>query len=132
MNNQRSDIESIEDIKILVDVFYEKVRSDDMLSPIFEDRINGKWQDHLEKMYRFWETVLLGMHSYVGSPFIPHANLPINERHFQRWIFLFNQTLDQNFKGKYADKARWQGEKMAEMFKAKLDHIRNSGLKPVM
>ena len=113
MNKQKNDIESIEDIKLLVDVFYEKVRNDDLLSPIFENTLNGKWPEHLEKMYRFWETVLLGKHSYIGSPFIPHANLPVNERHFHHWIKLFNQTLDENFKGENTDKASWQGKKMA-------------------
>lgn len=67
----RQDILTIEDVKLLVDRFYEKIRVDELLGPIFNERIQNRWPEHLEKMYRFWQTVLLGEHTYFSSPF-PH------------------------------------------------------------
>ena len=74
-------------------------------------------------MYRFWETVLLNNHTYHGSPFAPHAKLPISAEHFERWLELFLETIDANFTGEKAKEAKWRAEKMAEMFQYKHKHI---------
>jgi len=42
-----------------VDIFYEKVRADTLIGAIFEQKIKGKWEKHLEKIHMFWLTVLL-------------------------------------------------------------------------
>ena len=73
-------------------------------------------------MYRFWQTILLHEYAYKGSPFMPHRKLPISEQHFERWLLLFNSTLDENFKGKIAEEAKWRAKKMAEMFLIKLSN----------
>jgi hemoglobin len=51
----KNDIETTEDIKLLVDSFYAKVKEDELLSPIFFSRIPEDWQPHMEKMYRLLE-----------------------------------------------------------------------------
>ena len=120
------DISDIHDIRLLVNSFYEKVRKDDLLGDIFENVIRDKWPTHLEKMYRFWQTVLLNEHSYKGSPFGPHAKLPVNAGHFERWKLLFAQTIDEHFSGPTADDAKWRAGKMAEMFLYKIEFFRNN------
>lgn len=67
------DILSLEDVKLLVNTFYGKVREDETLAQIFNERIKDRWPEHLEKMYRFWQTVLLEEQTYFGAPFPPHA-----------------------------------------------------------
>ena len=121
----KEDIVKREDIEKMVNEFYTKVRKDDVLGKIFENIIQDRWPEHLEKMYRFWETVLLNDHTYYGSPFMPHAKLPIDKKHFDRWLELFVGTIDQNFNGKVADEAKWRAEKMAEMFNYKIQHLKN-------
>jgi len=116
----------IEDVKLLVDTFYTKVRDDETLAPIFNGRIGDRWPEHLEKMYTFWQTTLLGEHTYFGSPFPPHAQLPVDGRHFSRWISLFTQTVDELFKGDKAEEAKWRAGKMAEMFELKVNHFRGN------
>ena len=59
MENEKKDLDSIEKIKKLVDIFYEKVRADTLIGAIFEQKIKGKWEKHLEKIHMFWLTVLL-------------------------------------------------------------------------
>ena len=93
------DITSLEDVKRLVDLFYDKVKRDELLAPIFNERIQDQWPKHLEKMYAFWQTVLLNEPVYSGSPFPPHSSLPIHHAHFERWMELFIQTIDSLFKG---------------------------------
>ncbi|MGY6742777.1 MAG: group III truncated hemoglobin [Cecembia sp.] len=127
----RVKIESRKEIEQLVDSFYSKVRKDELLGEIFEQIIQDKWPEHLDKMYRFWETVLLEDHTYFGSPFTPHAHMPVEERHFKRWVSLFNETVDELFEGEKAERAKWQGGRMAEMFLIKINYFRESGRSPI-
>lgn len=124
-------IEGIDDIKLLVDSFYGKVRQDDLLKDIFNKVIQDRWPEHLEKMYRFWQTVLLEEHTYYGSPFLPHARLPVEKDHFDQWLKLFRETVDEHFDGEKAGRAKWQGERMAEMFLSKIQYYQNSSATPI-
>ncbi len=122
----KNDINTIDDIKTLVDSFYTKVRQDATLKNIFENTIQDRWPIHLDKMYRFWQTVLLTEHTYSGSPFSPHVKLGIAPQHFEVWLKLFKETIEENFQGTKADEALWRAQKMAEMFQYKLDYLNNS------
>jgi hemoglobin len=120
----KKDIQHLDDVRQLVDTFYGTIKQDNLLAAIFDDKIGGRWPEHLEKMYRFWQTVLLEEHTYYGSPFPPHAGLPVEREHFTRWLQIFRDTVDSLFRGEKAEKAKWQGERMAEMFHAKIQHFK--------
>ena len=126
------DISNKEDIKLLVNTFYSNVRENKLIGPIFMEKIQARWPEHLEKMYRFWETVLLEVHTYSGSPFPPHAQLPIAKEHFEVWMSIFEQTANSLFKGPIVDEAKWRAAKMAEMFNFKIEYFRNAAQKPVV
>lgn len=130
--DNRKDITSINDIKVLVDTFYAKIRIDGLLGGIFNGIIRDRWPEHLEKMYRFWQTVLLGEHTYYGSPFPPHAQLPIEQQHFDTWLKLWHETLDEHFTGAKAEEAKWRGDKMAAMFLSKISYYRNHSSIPLL
>jgi len=127
----KKDISSIDDIRLLVDDFYGKIRENSLLGPIFDGVIQDRWPEHLEKMYRFWQTVLLETHTYFGSPFPPHANLPVDKTHFDTWLEIWYATVDGHFAGEKADEAKWRGDKMAAMFLYKIDYYRNSSAIPL-
>ena len=131
MVDDRKDIQDIDDIRLMVDTFYGKIRKDTMLSDIFNNVIQDRWPVHLNKMYRFWQTVLLDEHTYYGSPFVPHAPLPVEGEHFDRWVVLFNETVDTFFKGDKAEKAKWLGKRMADMFLMKIQYIRGTSHIPL-
>jgi hemoglobin len=122
----KKEIANIQDIRLLVDSFYSKVKEDELLSDIFQKKIGDKWPEHLEKMYRFWQTILLEEPTYSGRPFPPHAQLPVSKEHFDRWISLFNQTIDDHFTGEKALEAKWRAGKMAELFLHKIDYFKNN------
>lgn len=128
----KKDISNIDDIKTLVNNFYGRVREDVLLKDIFNDKIQDRWPAHLEKMYSFWQTVLLEEHTYYGSPFMPHAQLPVDKEHFDRWLELFYETVDTYFAGEKATRAKWQGERMAEMFHSKIEYYKNNSAIPLL
>lgn len=130
--NVKHDIEGLEDIKLLVDTFYDKVRADELLAPIFDAQIKDRWPQHLEKMYTFWQTVLLGERTYFSSPFPPHAKLPVGHEHFQQWLQLFTKTIEALFSGEKADEALWRANKMAQLFEIKIEHFRNQQFKTLV
>jgi hemoglobin len=127
MQNQ-PEILTLDDIKLLVDTFYQRIQTDTLLGPIFNQRIQDNWPVHLEKMYRFWQTVLLDEHTYFGTPFPPHAQLPVDQTHFATWMALFTKTVDELFTGAKADEAKWRAGKMAEMFQHKIAYIKQNPL----
>ena len=125
--SEKKDITTMEDIRLLVDSFYGKVRVDQLIGGIFNGVIKDRWPEHLEKMYRFWQTVLLGEHTYYGSPFPPHARLPVSQQHFDAWLKLWHATIDEHFSGIKAEEAKWRGNRMAEMFEFKIEYRRKTG-----
>lgn len=126
-NSVNKDISTLEDVQYIVDTFYGKVRQDDLLKDVFEDVIQDRWPQHLAKMYTFWETVLLDARTYSGAPFVPHAQLPVHFEHFERWVKLWKGTVYGKYLGENANKATWQGERMAEMFLYKIEQIQEDG-----
>lgn len=126
MSKTKNEIKNLEDIKSLVDTFYGKVRVDPMLGPIFNDKIGDHWAMHLEKMYAFWQTILFHERAYQGSPFHPHISLPIEKEHFDQWLVLFQQTIDENFEGAIGEMALDRAHKIAEMFQYKLAHLKGN------
>jgi hemoglobin len=71
--------------------FYERVRSDPILAPIFAARITD-WAPHLERMVAFWSSVALMTGRYHGRPVPAHVSLPVTEAHFDHWLALFRAT----------------------------------------
>lgn len=126
------EITQLDDIKLLVNTFYGKVREDQLLGPVFEEKIKDHWPRHLETMYRFWQTLLLEEHTYYGSPSLKHMDLPIEKEHFTRWLSLLSQTIDENFIGNIAEEAKWRASRMAEVFEAKLSYMRETSRKPLL
>lgn len=119
----KSDIQTLEDVQLMVNTFYEKVQKDEIIGKIFNDVIQDRWPQHLETMYKFWQSILLDENTYTGQPFLKHINLPISDEHFDRWLYLFYNTVDDLFVGKIADEAKKRGAMIATMFNSKLKVI---------
>ena len=72
----------------LVHGFYARVRADEVLGPVFAERIQH-WEPHLERMCAFWSSVALLTGTYSGRPMQAHQTLPVDAAHFDRWLMLF-------------------------------------------
>jgi hemoglobin len=80
-------------IASFVERFYARVREDELLGPIFAERI-ADWPAHLEQMKRFWRSVLHNSGEFNGSPMRKHVAIDgLEERHFSHWLALFQETL---------------------------------------
>ena len=122
-----NDITNKEDIKNFVDAFYNEVRIDQLIGPVFASVIpDGNWTPHLERMYSFWNTVLFRVRDYHGNPFSKHRSLPIEKIHFDRWLKLLNATLNERFSGEKTEEVKERAEKMGLLFQSKLMHLRNN------
>lgn len=75
----------------LVRAFYARIRDDDVLGLIFAAKVED-WEPHLERMCAFWSSVALMSGRYHGQPMAKHLPLPIDARHFDRWLMLFEAT----------------------------------------
>ena len=78
-------------IDALVEAFYARVRDDRLIGPIFAARIDD-WGPHLAQMKLFWSSVALSTGVYQGRPMPKHLPLPIDARHFDRWLQIFQAT----------------------------------------
>lgn len=116
----KKDISTLKDVQFLVDQFYAQVQEDPFLGPIFNKRLNGKWEMHHRKLYRFWHTVLLRRPDYFGDPVPMHFSLNINQSHFDQWLIIWAQTVDLYFEGMIAERAKFRGKTMAMAFISKI------------
>jgi hemoglobin len=113
-----TDITSRKDIQVLVDAFYDKVNRDPLLGPLFS---HVNWPTHLPIMYDFWSSMVLGDQSYRGNPFGKHVPLPIKANHFDVWLSLFKQTVDENFRGSTADEIKMRAQSIAGVWRHKMN-----------
>lgn len=83
-------------ISILVDRFYDRVRADPTIGPVFENAIGDVWDHHLDRMKDFWASVAMNAGRYSGKPVPKHKqHTTIEDRHFAIWLTLFHQTLEE-------------------------------------
>lgn len=88
---------SEERISELVDTFYDRIRGDEILGPIFNEIITD-WPPHLARMKDFWASIAIESGRFHGNPMVKHLAIPgIDQTHFTRWLALFNATLPDVF-----------------------------------
>jgi len=113
----KKEIKSREDIITLVNAFYDKVKADPVIGYLFNDIAKVNWDEHLPKMYNFWENIIFYSGNYSGSPMVVHRELhqksPMNEEHFGHWVKLFTETVDDYFEGENADEIKGRATNIA-------------------
>ncbi len=104
------DITTPDDVHLLVRAFYGAVQKDHILGPIFNDIAKVNWQDHLSVMVTFWESLLLKTDRYRRNALKPHLKVfqkvKFEPGQMERWLTLFEQTVNTHFYGEIANKAK--------------------------
>jgi len=118
MEDKPRDIQDETDVELLVNSFYTKVRNNALLDAVFSSVINGNWDVHLKLMVDFWSTLLLYTRKYNGDPLPKHLPLELSKEHFDQWIGLFNETVDELFAGVIAENAKKRASSIAKIMKA--------------
>ena len=116
----KTDIETFDDIKILVDTFYDNARKDTFIGPLFEKYLAGHWDAHMEKLYRFWQTILFKEMTYYGKPVPVHFKMMLDDDHFGIWLEIWNNTVKSLYEGPKAERAKLRGRTMSEAFLKKI------------
>ncbi len=119
-----SDIETRHDIIHLLEVFYAKALNDEVIGYFFTTVKKVNMAEHLPVITDFWEMVLLGGSNYKKNAIAPHLQLNqlsrLEEKHFNRWVQLFNSTVDELYEGKLATIAKQRALSIATVMKIKI------------
>jgi hemoglobin len=123
----KNDITNKPDIELLVNTFYDKVKTNKIIGHIFNDVAKVDWEHHLPKMYSFWASLLLGEHSFSGNPMQKHIALSkqttMSEVEFSEWLSLFIQTTDELFEGEKAEEAKTRAANIARLMLHKIQTV---------
>jgi hemoglobin len=114
------DIQNRADIDRLLTVFYKKAFADDVIGYIFTDIAHLDLEHHLPIIGDFWESLLLGTNSYQKHGRNPlqvhgvlHQKVPLLPKHFQRWVEIFYDSVDELFAGERSDFAKQRADAIA-------------------
>jgi hemoglobin len=121
------DISTREDCERLVRAFYSRALDDPIIGFLFTDVAKLDVEAHVPVIASFWETILLGAQTYRGGAFRPHALLhrqvPLRSGHFERWLVLWRDTVDELFEGERAELAKAHAQRVARAFLRRLEEL---------
>lgn len=128
----KKDIENREDIRVLINTFYDTMLDDPLLGPIFTEVAQIQLSDHLPVLYDFWESVIFHSAKYKGNPMEVHLDLHekhrLNKTHFDQWLGLFNESVDQLFEGEKATLAKERARSIAILMLMKINNLEQKRL----
>lgn len=123
----RHDIDTRDDCERLVRAFYGRALTDPVIGWLFTDIARLDLEAHVPRIASFWETILLGAGSYGGGAFAPHAALharaELRAGHFERWLWLWQKTVDELYDGERAQLAKAHAARVARAFYQRLQPI---------
>jgi hemoglobin len=116
-------------IATCVRAFYAKARQDAQIGPIFNSIVDD-WEVHMRVISNFWSKVLLQTDRYSGHPFVHHVKLPIELEHFDIWLGLFAEIVNEGLPAEYAQKAIAKAHHMADSFRVGMFPFQTADGKP--
>lgn len=124
-----TDITSRKDIERLLTKFYERAFADDVIGFIFTEVTHLNLEKHMPVIANFWDDMLLGAHNYSGNPVKIHQEIDklteLNEQQFNRWLFLWQITIDELFAGEIAEEAKQRATNIARIMMVKILQARH-------
>lgn len=104
-----------EEIMPVLSNFYERVRRDPWLGPVFNDVVED-WSEHLQRLEDFWSSLMLTSGRYKGNPVamhVIHAHR-IEPQMFVRWLQLWEQTTNEMVSADVARDMQAKAARIAE------------------
>ena len=121
---KKREIETFEDIQLMVDEFYGKAMISPVIGHFFNEVIELDLVEHMPIMHNFWSDILLGTKLYYGNPMIKHFALnkksKMTPAHFQEWIRLWKANIQEHFVGAKAEEAISRAENIAKLMSHKV------------
>jgi hemoglobin len=123
----KNDLIGKDDIKLLVDQFYDKAKKDELLGKVFNEIFQVNWEHHLPRMYSFWEFMLFQTGEYRGAPFDIHVEVnkkaTLTPLLFDTWVQLFCESVDELFEGNNAATIKLKAENIKKVWSYKFEYI---------
>ena len=104
---------SRDDVVRLVDAFYDRVRVDPVLGPVFNPAVHD-WDAHKATLVQFWSSIMLGTREYRGNPMAAHLPHPIVDGHFGRWLALWRDTAHRVLQAEQAEAFYQRAQRIAQ------------------
>ncbi len=121
----KEDIQDRSDIEKIVVFFYEKVKRDSEIGFFFSQVVKVDWEKHLPVMSAFWENVIFFTGNYKGDPITVHRSVhhkyTTGSLHFQRWLALFVESVDELYEGEKAEAMKEHARKIAAVMLKNID-----------
>jgi hemoglobin len=121
-----NDITTRQDIQTLMESFYGKALTDEVIGYFFTEVAPLNMEVHMPLIVDFWETIIFGEAKYKGNVLEVHRQIhelsAFKEEHFTRWVKLFQQTVNELYTGDHAELLKQRAESIATVMKLKLLH----------
>jgi len=113
----------------LIELFYARVRADELIGPLFNDAI-GNWPEHITKLQSFWSGIMLASGRYKGRPLPAHIQHSdrISPASFVRWLALWERSTDELFELRPAMALQEKAARIAESLQLGMRCARGAGL----
>jgi len=120
-----NDIQTREDIILIMRKFYDKLLADDSISYFFTrtTNVSNHLEEHFETLATFWEQALFLKGGYKNNMFQKHLDVheksPFETQHYKTWLEHLHTTIDEDFKGEYAEQMKTMSQSMATVLQIK-------------
>jgi len=118
------DINNRVDIDQLVRLFYERATVDEVIGHYFTSVVPIDWNHHIPTIVSFWENILFSTGGYKGGMLFKHMHLDqlsaFDTKHFNRWLEIWQQTVDELFEGPHAEEVKFRAASIAMIMQTKL------------
>ena len=125
-----TDIQTRDDIKLLITKFYESLLRDEEMKYIFDEVAKVDLIEHSEIIVDFWESILFQLGHYKRNAMEIHLKLhqkfPLSKSHFEKWLAVFESTIDSLFEGATADVAKERARSIGLLMQFKIDQMDKS------
>ncbi len=111
------DVETVADVEAVVTAFYGTIAADPVLGPFFA---HLDMTEHVERLARFWSSVVFSTATYKGQPLEKHVGLGLAPAHFVAWLLRFERVVGERFAGENADRMRQRARQIAAVFQIRL------------
>lgn len=124
----KKDIANRQDIELFIRAFYKKVLQDNLIQHFFNEVVSLDLETHFPKLIDFWEMTLFARaNNYSGNPMQIHKHLnslsPMKKEHFDKWLALFNETIDEHFMGYFTELAKQRALSIATLMQIKINSL---------
>jgi hemoglobin len=123
----KKDIESRDDLLLLMQQFYKKLLADVSISYLFTNVAKVNLDHHFPILVDFWDSILFQSATYQKNAMQPHMILhqksPLQKHHFETWLRYFKETVDELFNGTNAFIIKEKATSIATVMEIKISRL---------